>query len=47
MLKQGSSYEAVREAFRWEIPERYNMGVDVCDKFAARTPTAPALIDDI
>ena len=45
MLKQGSSYEAVREAFRWEIPERYNMGVDVCDKFAARTPTAPALID--
>ena len=45
MLKQGSSYEAVREAFWWKIPERYNMGVDVCDKFAARTPTAPALID--
>ena len=34
-----------REAFRWQIPERYNMGVDVCDKFANITPNAPALID--
>jgi acetyl-CoA synthetase len=34
-----------REAFRWQIPERYNLGVDVCDKFANITPNAPALID--
>ena len=45
MLKQGNSYETVQNAFRWEIPVKYNIGVDACDKFAARTPNAPALID--
>lgn len=45
MLKAGKSYEAVRHAFQWQIPEHYNIGVDVCDKFAALTPNAPALID--
>ena len=45
MLKQGNSYKTVQNAFRWEIPVKYNIGVDACDKFAARTPNAPALID--
>ena len=45
MLKQGNSYETVQNAFRWEIPVKYNIGVDACDKFAAQTPNAPALID--
>ena len=45
MLKPNKSYAGAREAFRWRIPERYNMGVDVCDKFADITPNAPALID--
>ncbi len=35
MLTRAASYEAVREAFRWEVPERYNIGVDVCDKHVA------------
>ncbi len=26
------SYEEMREAHRWEVPERYNIAVDVCDK---------------
>jgi acetyl-CoA synthetase len=34
-----------REAFQWQIPGRYNKGVNVCDKFANITPNAPALID--
>ena len=33
MLK-GKTYEELRSNFRWEIPEYYNIGVDVCDKWA-------------
>jgi acetyl-CoA synthetase len=34
MLPPGETYEDIRAAFRWQIPERYNIGVDVCDKWA-------------
>ena len=34
MLPPGDSYEAIRAAFRWRIPERYNIGVDACDRWA-------------
>src|SRR5918997_3402897 len=34
MLPPGDSYDAIRAAFRWRVPERYNMGVDCCDKWA-------------
>ena len=34
MLKPGKTYEEVYNSFRWEIPEFYNIGVDVCDKWA-------------
>ncbi|UCH24239.1 MAG: acyl-CoA synthetase [Deltaproteobacteria bacterium] len=34
MLKPGNSYGEVYKAFKWKIPEYYNMGVDVCDKHA-------------
>jgi acetyl-CoA synthetase len=33
MLK-GNTYEELRRNFKWEIPEYYNVGVDVCDKWA-------------
>lgn len=33
MLK-GRTYEEVYKNFTWEIPEYYNIGVDVCDKWA-------------
>ena len=45
MLKPAKSYQAARDGFRWEIPARYNIGVDVADKHAARDPAALALID--
>ncbi len=35
MLKPGKSYEEIRQAFRWEVPEQYNLGIDVCDKHPA------------
>ena len=34
MLKPGKSYEEVVTRFRWEIPDYYNIGVDICDKWA-------------
>ena len=34
MLKAGRTYDEVYNAFRWEVPEFYNIGVDICDKWA-------------
>ncbi|MCG8361527.1 MAG: acyl-CoA synthetase [Kiloniellales bacterium] len=34
MLPSASSYEDLRARFRWQVPARYNIGVDVCDKWA-------------
>jgi acetyl-CoA synthetase len=33
-MLQGGTYEEVCHNFKWEIPEYYNIGVDVCDKWA-------------
>ncbi len=37
MLPAGDTYEAIRDAFRWRIPDRYNIGVDCCDRWADGT----------
>ena len=34
MLQKKSTYNEVCKGFRWNIPEFYNIGVDVCDKWA-------------
>jgi len=34
MLKHGKTYEEVYDSFGWEIPGFYNIGVDICDKWA-------------
>lgn len=34
MLKPGKTYEEIYHSFKWEIPEYYNIGVDICDKWA-------------
>ena len=44
MLDKSDNYEDLYAGFRWNIPARFNMGVDVCDKHAARTPDKPGLI---
>lgn len=44
MLPQIRSYEGLREAFKWEIPEFFNIGVDVSDKWAEREPNREALV---
>src|SRR5712664_460008 len=35
MLQKEASYEELRGAFRWQVPEHYNIGVDVCDRHAS------------
>lgn len=44
MLKPATSYADLQATFAWHIPEYYNMGVDVCDKWAERDPQRLALI---
>ena len=44
MLPQASTYDELIDRFHWEIPETYNIGVDVCDKWAAAEPDRLALI---
>jgi acetyl-CoA synthetase len=45
MLPEGETYDEVNSRFRWEVPEFYNIGVDVCDKWAAREPGRVAIIE--
>ena len=33
MLEQRKNYRETYRSYRWDIPEFYNMGVDVCDKW--------------
>jgi len=35
MLPREDTYDEVYQGFRWSIPEFYNIGVDVCDKWAS------------
>jgi acetyl-CoA synthetase len=44
MLPQIHDYDALYAQFRWAIPERYNIGVDVCDRWAAVDPRRPAIL---
>lgn len=39
-----STYEAVREAFRWDVPRTFNFGADVVDGWAQKIPDHIALI---
>lgn len=44
MLQSASNYLDLYQNFSWQIPEHYNIGVDVSDKWAARDPERQALI---
>ena len=44
MLPLIRDYDELRRQFRWQIPERYNIGVDVCDRWAAADPQRTAII---
>jgi acetyl-CoA synthetase len=44
VLPSGRDYDAVYRDFRWNIPARYNIGVDCCDKWAASEPDRLAIL---
>ncbi|MGH6893271.1 MAG: acyl-CoA synthetase [Dongiaceae bacterium] len=44
MLPNADSYPALCRDFRWRVPDRYNIGVDVCDRWATLEPERLALI---
>jgi acetyl-CoA synthetase len=39
-----SAYDTLYRQFRWRIPARYNIGFDVCDRWAAREPERLAIL---
>jgi acetyl-CoA synthetase len=43
MLPAGDTYEALSSLFEWRIPEFFNIGVDVCDKWATSEPERLAI----
>ncbi|MGE3986699.1 acyl-CoA synthetase [Pseudorhodoplanes sp.] len=44
MLPPIHDYDRLYREFRWTIPDRYNIGVDVCDRWAMREPDRAAVI---
>src|SRR5690606_17404021 len=44
MLTPADNYRDLYDRFEWQVPARYNMGVDVCDKWAEQDPDRLALI---
>jgi len=44
MLPQLRDYDELCRRFAWQIPARYNIGIDVCDRWAAVDPARPAII---
>ena len=43
-LPHVSDYESLYRQFRWNIPARYNIGVDCCDRWAAQDPARLAIL---
>src|SRR5476649_409918 len=44
VLPQLRDYDAIYRQFRWNVPARYNIGVDVCDRWAAQEPGRLAIL---
>jgi acetyl-CoA synthetase len=45
MLRSATDYATLVSSFHWKVPERYNIGVDVCDRWAEADPDRPAILD--
>ena len=38
VLPHLDNYDDVYRQFRWQVPARYNIGVDICDRWADADP---------
>ena len=43
MLRPAPDYAGLVAGFAWDVPERFNIGVDVCDRWALREPGRVAI----
>ncbi|MTI42885.1 acetyl-CoA synthetase [Roseibium hamelinense] len=43
-LPEASTYDELQQRFDWQIPERFNIGVAICDDWAKKAPDREALI---
>ena len=46
MLKHAKTYEDVYNTFKWQIPEFYNIGIDICDKWADQGKRQALIYED-
>ena len=44
VLPAARDYDALCRDFRWQVPASYNIGVDVCDRWAGRDPGRVAIL---
>ena len=44
MLPQARNYETLYRDFRWQVPTHFNIGVDVCDRWADADPDRLAIL---
>jgi acetyl-CoA synthetase len=44
VLPSVRDYDTLYRQFRWQVPARYNIGVDVCDRWAASEPDRLAIL---
>jgi len=44
MLPRVKDYDSLRRQFQWRVPSRYNIGVDVCDRWAEKEPDRLAIL---
>ena len=47
MWDQNLTYHHIYNNFKWNIPDNYNIGYDICEKWANKTPNRTAIIDDV
>jgi len=44
VLPRVKDYDSLRRQFQWRVPSRYNIGVDVCDRWAEKEPDRLAIL---
>jgi len=44
MSPQSPRYDEIIRQFRWQVPAQFNIGVEVCDRWAERDPGRLALV---
>jgi acetyl-CoA synthetase len=45
VLPEARDYATLRRSFRWQVPARFNIGVDACDRWAECEPDRTAILN--